>query len=563
MTARVKVLIVGGYGNFGGRLVDLLADEPRLTLVVAGRSLEKAGAFCQEHSAAKAELLSAHFDRNGGLKGQLSALAPDILVDATGPFQDYGQDGYRLIEACIDAGVHYLDFADGADFVAGVTAFDEAADAAGIFVLSGVSTFPVLPALAVRALSSDLASIQTIRAGLAPSPYAGIGETVIRAVIGYAGKPIQVRKGGTEVTCYPFTETLRATIGPPGRLPLKNRLFSLIDVPDLKLLPEIWPEVKTVWIGVGTLPEVLHRALIAASWLVRWKILPSLSPLARLITFVMKTFRWGEPRSGMFVEVTGRDAQDRPCRSSWHLLAEGLDGPVIPSMASAAIVRKHLSGSPVAVGAGTAIDHLSLEDYAPFFAGRAISTGVWHEEPKPTLPLHQQILGSSWNALPLEIRRMHEVEGLAVAEGRARVERGRSPLARLAALVRGFPKTGQDVPLRVEFTATDQGESWTRRFGDASFTSVQFAGRGTWQKLLVERFGPLRFAMALVPEEDGRLRLILKHWSAFGIPLPLWLAPRSNSFESAEDGRFCFNVEISHPFAGKIVSYKGWLERVS
>ena len=127
----------------------------------------------------------------------------------------------------------------------------------------------------------------------------------------------------------------------------------------------------------------------------------------------------------------------------------------------------------------------------------------------------------------------------------------------------GFPKAGQDVPLRVKFTATDQGESWTRRFGDASFTSVQFAGRGTWQKLLVERFGPLRFAMALVPEEDGRLRLILRHWSAFGIPLPLWLAPRSNSFESAEDGRFCFNVEISHPLAGKIVSYKGWLERVS
>ena len=45
------------------------------------------------HPAAKAELLSARFDRNGDLKGQLSALAPDILVDASGPFQDYGRDG--------------------------------------------------------------------------------------------------------------------------------------------------------------------------------------------------------------------------------------------------------------------------------------------------------------------------------------------------------------------------------------------------------------------------------------------------------------------------------------
>ena len=37
MTAAVKVLVIGGYGVFGGRLVQLLEDEPRLNLLVAGR----------------------------------------------------------------------------------------------------------------------------------------------------------------------------------------------------------------------------------------------------------------------------------------------------------------------------------------------------------------------------------------------------------------------------------------------------------------------------------------------------------------------------------------------
>ena len=41
-----RILIIGGYGTFGGRLVQLLADETRLTLIVAGRSREKADAFC-------------------------------------------------------------------------------------------------------------------------------------------------------------------------------------------------------------------------------------------------------------------------------------------------------------------------------------------------------------------------------------------------------------------------------------------------------------------------------------------------------------------------------------
>ena len=107
---------------------------------------------------------------------------------------------------------------------------------------------------------------------------------------------------------------------------------------------------------------------------------------------------------------------------------------------------------------------------------------------------------------------------------------------------------------------TPSGETWTRTFGDQSFSSHQFAGRGRSEQLLCESFGPLTFAMALVPEGE-RLKLVLRRWSAFGIPLPMWLCPRSNSFETVEDGRFRFHVEISHPLLGLIVRYRGSLER--
>ena len=129
MTERLNVLIVGGYGTFGGRIVELLENEPRLILTIAGRSLDKAKAFCNRHKAAKTRLLAAAFDRNGDLKAQIASLQPDILVDASGPFQAYGDDRYRVIEACIGQRVNYLDLADGSDFVAGVRAFDTAARA--------------------------------------------------------------------------------------------------------------------------------------------------------------------------------------------------------------------------------------------------------------------------------------------------------------------------------------------------------------------------------------------------------------------------------------------------
>ena len=53
--------------------------------------------------------------------------------------------------AALALGIHYLDLADGSDFVEGIAQFDAAARARGVFVLSGVSSFPVLTAAVVRA----------------------------------------------------------------------------------------------------------------------------------------------------------------------------------------------------------------------------------------------------------------------------------------------------------------------------------------------------------------------------------------------------------------------------
>ena len=86
-----KILILGGYGVFGGRLAQLLADEPQVTLILAGRSLEKARAFCASLPGAAPRIALA-FDRDGDLGAQLASIRPDLIVDASGPFQAYSGD---------------------------------------------------------------------------------------------------------------------------------------------------------------------------------------------------------------------------------------------------------------------------------------------------------------------------------------------------------------------------------------------------------------------------------------------------------------------------------------
>src|SRR5436190_18442863 len=104
----MRVLIIGGYGTFGGRLVDLLAEEKRLTLSVGGRDLRTAEAFCAARAGIAAKLEPARFDRTAGAAA-LRALAPDIVVDAAGPFQLYGDDPYATVRAALEAGAHWID----------------------------------------------------------------------------------------------------------------------------------------------------------------------------------------------------------------------------------------------------------------------------------------------------------------------------------------------------------------------------------------------------------------------------------------------------------------------
>jgi Domain of unknown function (DUF4166)/Saccharopine dehydrogenase NADP binding domain len=528
VTDTLTVLIIGGYGTFGGRIVQLLENDPGLTLIVAGRFLRRAEDFCRSRGKTACRLIPAAYDRDRPEK--LAALHPDLVIDASGPFQAYGDAPYRVVETCLAAGANYIDLADRSDFVAGIAAFDRAARAAGCFVLSGASSFPALLAAVVRRLSRDAGPIESISAGIAPSPHARVGPNVIRAIASYAGQ----RRT--------FTDHRRATIGPPGYAPLHSRLFSRVDAPDPGF-------DQPAWLGAAPAPALLHRLLIAGAWLVRWRILPNLSFLAPLMHAATSRLRWGEHRGGMFVEVTGHNFH-----RAWHLVAEGDSGPLIPSMAAAALVRCIQAGHPPEPGARTAARDVALEDYEAFFHEHGLHAGVW-DRLASKAPLYRHLLGAAWDELPAEIAALHRAP---IASGRASVDRGRGVLARMIATVVGFPPATDDTRVTVRFDEADGVETWTRTFGDRSFSSRQCAGTGRSAGLLCERFGPLTFAMALVLK-SGRLSLMMRRGSAFGVPIPLWLCPAIEAYEHVEDGKFHFHVEIRHRLTGLIVRYRGWL----
>ena len=181
----------------------------------------------------------------------------------------------------------------------------------------------------------------------------------------------------------------------------------------------------------------------------------------------------------MFVAVQGRAAGGEPIERSWHLLAEGDDGPLIPSMAVEAIVRKLLDGAGAAARCAARDRELELADYERLFARRSIDTGVRERlgDGPPCTRACSALRGTSCRA---EIRAMHDLRGeVDGAAARPRVERGAGLLARLAAAAVRVPagrrgRSGHG-PLRGYATASRLGRAPS---ATAPFSSVQFAGRG-------------------------------------------------------------------------------------
>lgn len=539
-----RILVIGGYGGFGARLSRRLAANGHHVLI-GGRSASKAAVFAATLQKAEPVVI----DRERDVGAALVSARPELVVDAAGPFQG---SGYQVPRACIALGIPYLDLADARDFVCGFNALDGAARTAGVAVVSGASSVPALSSAVARRLSAGLGRVTAVETALSASSRSSAGRSVGRAILSYVGKPVKVWRGGLWKERRCWQELRRQDYAVAGARPLR-RLVALCDVPDLELLPRLLPGRPTVTFRAGNESAFQMIALWLLSWPVRWGWLGSLAGLGGLLLPLQRwAAQWSSDRSAMAMTLKGwRDG--RPVAKRWTIIAERGDGPEIPTLAAELLTEDLLAGR-VVPGARNAADLLSLDRFEPLFERLAAR----HEtvELEAGEPLYRRLLGETLDRLPQAVRSMHEVHGEAGAAGEGEVKRGGGPIGRLIGAIVGFPPAGR-YPVHVEFLEQGGRERWVRHFGPHRFWSWFSIKDG----LLYERFGLLRFGFAL-PCDESALRMRLVRWSAAGVPLPLFLAPRVNAHEWQDGDRFRFDDRITMPLIGELIHYSGWLRPV-
>ena len=351
----IRVLVLGATGVFGSRLVERLAGEAGFKLILSARDAAKLRALAAR-TCRDAEIRPLDRDRiePGDLAGA------HVVVDAAGPFQ--GSD-CKVIEAALVAQVHYIDLADGREFVGAIGRFDERAKDAGLCIVAGASSVPALSHAVIDELVRGWQRVETIQVGIFPGNRAPRGRSVVEAILTYAGKPVRVFRAGQWREVPGWGLTHRWEIKGAGK-----RWASVCDTPDQDLLVERYRPSRSAEFYAGAELSLMHLGLLLLSLPVRWGLMASLRPLSGVLHRMSEGLRpFGSDLGVMEVHAAGLNSRGEPEQSGWTLLAQGNRGPYVPVLPCLALLRRMRDGASLDTGAHACAGILDLEEFSADF----------------------------------------------------------------------------------------------------------------------------------------------------------------------------------------------------
>lgn len=345
-----KVLLLGGYGNFGKRIARLLTRQ-NISVIIAGRDLTKAQALVSELPNNCASAVA--FDVKKDISAQLETLKPAVVINTCGPFQ---ASNYSVAEACIKHSVHYIDLADGREFVKNIRTLNAEAKKQNVTVISGASTVPGLSSAVIEHFLPEFYEIDSLNFGISPGQKAERGLATTKAILSYVGKKLKPCVGYPNR--YGWQDQFIQKYPVVGR-----RFMANCEIPDLDLLPEKYG-IKKIRFSAGMESPLVHLGIWCLSWLVRAGLPIDLPKYSEALLKVSNWFDFlGSADGGMHVIIEGKNNEGQAIKKTWFIIALDGDGPYIPAVPAAIMAKKLLAGQFTEVGAMPCVGLITLDEY--------------------------------------------------------------------------------------------------------------------------------------------------------------------------------------------------------
>jgi len=342
-----KVVIIGGYGAFGSLIASELARAANV--VIAGRNRDLGQGFADSIEAA----FSLCNTRDGtSLRNTIDGA--QIVINASGPFLP---NDYSIPKICIEANCHYIDLADGRDYVKGFLALHELAKERGVFACTGASTAPAVTFALLSELSLTFPDIHAIKIYLSAGNKNKAGASTFASILSYAGTQIRVwyHSQWENHLGWGLSEIFEF---PP---PVGKRFVQLCNVPDLDLFPKIF-EAGQVMFKAGVELPIFNIGLSILAQLK--KRFPQIN-LPSIAGPLIRTSRWfknfGSYSGGVLVRV-----EDKNGRSQSLAFVTSQNGPRIPASPAVLLAHKLLNNAPLARGASPCLGFISLDEFRDY-----------------------------------------------------------------------------------------------------------------------------------------------------------------------------------------------------
>lgn len=364
-----NILIIGGTGVFGKRLVRHLSVRADTAIYVSSRSRARAEDFIRTLAGCSAALHPVGLERQKNLQFILEQVRPVIVIDCSGPFQGAGFDTARAV---LQSGAHLIDLADARDYLAGFTeALDHLARTRGVTALTGASSTPTLSTCVAMSLTKGWQRVDTIDISITPGGRSEVGRAVIEAILSYAGRDIPVWRAGR------LMQTTGWFGGHVIDIPdLGRRRVAAVETFDAEYLGSALDVQSRVAFYAGLESRIEQCGIELLAALRKRRLIKGLERLIPLLLAARRVTRIPtSDRGGMMVCASGLDQRATPCEAAWILIARDDHGPNIPILPAAAAVEKLIDGS-VPPGARLAHSAIGLADITDQMTRYRITTDV-------------------------------------------------------------------------------------------------------------------------------------------------------------------------------------------
>jgi saccharopine dehydrogenase (NAD+, L-lysine-forming) len=342
-----KLLILGGYGNTGRPLAQMLLQESDASLVLAGRDLAKAQALAVE--------FNARFSGQRVSGRAVDAADPEMLgrafseVDMVVVASSTADYTAQVAGAALAAGIDYFDIIYSTHKSAVLRGMAQQIEEAGLCFITDGGFHPGLPAALIRALGPDFDEMETARVGsvikidwaaleLAPS-------TVEEFVAEFMDFQTMVfrdgrwREAGVLAMMKPETMDFGREAGPGFGRQYCIPMF----LEEMRAIPAHYPELKETGFFVGGFNWVVDW-LISPLVMAALKLWPSRAkrPMGRLMLWGLRTF--GKPPYGTLLKAEVQGRKEGLARAV-DLILYHEDGYAFTAIPAAACLLQVLDGS--------------------------------------------------------------------------------------------------------------------------------------------------------------------------------------------------------------------------